>query len=220
LKRRDLLARQLDQLDIPVTAEALDQLLWFLDELLRWNRRINLTAIVDPVEGIEKHLVDSLTLFPVLAGQERLLDIGSGGGFPSIPLKIVFGELQVVSMDASQKKIAFQRHIIRELGIRGVEAIHGRAEQLKKQEAYVGAFEAVVSRAFSSLTVFAGLALPYLSSMGRIIAMKGAKGEEEMQKARQKLNGMGLVCSKVHNLHLPGSGAERTLIVLRRLEQL
>jgi 16S rRNA (guanine527-N7)-methyltransferase len=220
LKRRDLLARQLEQLDIPVTAEALDQLLWFLDELLRWNRRINLTAIVDPVEGIEKHLVDSLTLFPVLAGQERLLDIGSGGGFPSIPLKIVLGELQAVSMDASQKKIAFQRHIIRELGIRGFEAVHGRAEQLKKQGAYVGAFEAVVSRAFSSLAFFAGLALPYLSPRGRIIAMKGAKGEEEMQKALQQLNGMGLVCSKVHNLRLPGSGAERTLIVLRRLEKL
>lgn len=197
-------------------ADGLDRLLWFLDELLRWNRRVNLTAITDPVAGIEKHLVDSLTLLPLLSGQERLLDLGSGGGFPGIPLKIVLPRLRVLSVDAVQKKIAFQRHAIRQLGLEGFEARQGRAEQLPQMQGCGAAFDVVVSRAFTSLSAFAALALPCLSAGGRIVAMKGPEGERERTAAGSQLEEMGLVCTEVRHLQLPDSGAERTLIVLQR----
>lgn len=216
MKRRDALASQLAQCGISVTADNLDRLLWFLEELVRWNRRVNLTAITDPAAGIEKHLVDSLTLVPILSGGERILDLGSGGGFPSIPLKIVLPRLQVLSVDSVQKKIAFQRHAARHLHFDGFEARHGRAEHLPEQPEYAAAFDVVVSRAFTSLSAFAALALPCLAAGGRIVAMKGAEGDRELSVARIELENMGLVCSEVRRLRLPDTRAERTLVILRR----
>lgn len=218
MDRSETLARQLAHMGIPLAAEKFEPLLWFLDELRRWNRRVNLTAITDPVEGVEKHLADSLTLCPLLDGRERMLDLGSGGGFPGIPLKIAMPGLQVVSVDAVQKKIAFQRHAARHLGFGDFQALHLRAEQLPEMEGYAGSFDVIVSRAFTSLSAFVALALPCLAPGGRVIAMKGAEGERELQDAQKDLERMGVVCSEVRRLHLPVTGAVRTLIVLRRTQ--
>lgn len=188
----------------------------FLAELLRWNQKVNLTSITEPAEAREKHLLDSLSLLPLVRGDERLLDIGSGGGFPSIPLKLASPGLQVVSVDAVQKKIAFQRHVARLLGLKGFTAEHLRVEQLPHHPLGVGGFDLVVSRAFAALDQFAALALPCLAPAGRIIAMKGAEGEKELQQHSEALSSLGLVCSELRVLRLPRSGAMRSLIVLTR----
>jgi 16S rRNA (guanine527-N7)-methyltransferase len=211
--RSELLARQLAQLGISVEQETLDKLISFLDELLHWNRRINLTAITDAEAAVEKHLVDSLTLVPMLGGDERMLDLGSGGGFPCIPLKVVFPRLRVFSVDAVQKKIVFQRHAARLLGLEHFEAFHGRAEELPAVEQCAAGFDVVLSRAFTSLPSFAALARPCLAPGGRIIAMKGPEGEQELAEAQGHLESLGLVCREVRRLRLPASGAERTLLV-------
>lgn len=210
------LVRLLEEIGVALADEQQRQLLWFLDELLRWNRRVNLTAITARDEALEKHLVDSLTLLPLLGGTRRLLDLGSGGGFPAIPLKIALPELGVVSVDAVQKKIAFQRHAARHLAFDGFEALHLRAESLAEMEGYSASFDAVVSRAFTSLPAFASLALPCLASGGRIVAMKGADGEQELEAALPDLKRLGLACSEVRTLRLPTSQAQRSLIVLSR----
>jgi len=216
MEPREHLAGQLRQLSLEVSADASDKLLRLLDELLRWNRTHNLTAITDPVEGIEKHLVDSLTLLPLLAGYERLLDLGSGGGFPGLPLKIARPDLSIVSVDSVAKKINFQRHAVRLLGLRGFEPLHARAESLSEFPGYSGGFDVVVSRAFASLPVFASLALPCLQPRGRILAMKGAEGERELMEAESELASYGLFCTDLQQLRLPASGALRCLLVLRR----
>lgn len=216
MQGREELNRQLAQAGLAVDAGACERLLSFLDELLRWNRRVNLTAISDRSEAIEKHLVDSLTLLPLLSGDERILDLGSGGGFPCIPLQIALPGLRVLSVDAVQKKIAFQRHAARLFGLSGFEALHVRAEELPRRDGCAAGFAVVVSRAFTALPSFAALALPCLSSGGRIIAMKGAEGERELAEAREDLAGMGLVCTELRQLRLPASGGARTLIVLQR----
>jgi len=210
------LADQLRQLSLDVSADVPAKLLRLLDELLRWNRTYNLTAIADPVEGIEKHLVDSLTLLPLLTGDERLLDLGSGGGFPGLPLKIARPGLSIVSVDSVAKKINFQRHAVRLLGLRGFEPLHARAESLSEFPGYSGGFDVVVSRAFASLPVFASLALPCLQPRGRILAMKGAEGERELMEAESELASYGLFCTDLQQLRLPASGALRCLLVLRR----
>lgn len=218
MEPKALLAGQLRQLSLPVPAEASEPLLRLLDELLRWNRTHNLTAITDPAEGVEKHLVDSLTLLPLLCGNERLLDLGSGGGFPGLPLKVARPDLRVVSVDAVAKKIAFQRHAVRLLGLCGFEPLHERAEALPRREGFAGGFDVVVSRAFTALPAFARLALPCLAPEGRIIAMKGAEGEAELAQAQPALAALGLACTDLRRLTLPASGAARTLIVLRRVQ--
>jgi 16S rRNA (guanine527-N7)-methyltransferase len=188
----------------------------FLDELLRWNRSINLTAVRDTRAAVEKHLVDSLTLLPLLEGGETLLDLGSGGGLPCIPLKIALPGLRVVSVEVIGKKAAFQRHAARTLELRDFEVRQARAENLPA-EGLDSKFEIVVSRAFSSLGDFVSLALPCLAPGGRIVAMKGPEGESEVATAAPLLDRFGLHRREIRRLRLP-SGADRTLIILMRGE--
>src|SRR5512133_1632453 len=128
-----MLRELLQQLQVEIDAETEARLLRYLDELLHWNRSINLTAIANREEAIEKHLVDALTVLPWLGPAARLLDLGSGAGLPGLALKIARPGLQLTSVDAVAKKITFQRHVIRLLGLTGVEALHGRLEELAQR---------------------------------------------------------------------------------------
>ncbi|TFG86510.1 MAG: 16S rRNA (guanine(527)-N(7))-methyltransferase RsmG [Gemmatimonadales bacterium] len=210
------LAVQLETFGVVLAEPLLESLEWLGRELLRWNRTHNLTAIVDPDEVREKHLVDSLTLLPLLAGAQRLLDLGSGPGFPALPLKIVRPELEIVSVDAVGKKIAFQRHVARTLGFTGFTAVHGRAEELPAHPACAAGFDVVTARALGSLPLLAELARPCLVPGGRLIAMKGAEGAAELVAAQAELEKSGFVCTERRELRLPLSGAERCLLVLKR----
>lgn len=210
------LQQQLRRLEIAIDAEDASRLLWLQSELLRWNRTHNLTAITDPHEAVEKHLVDSLTLLKCLPEAGRLLDLGSGGGFPCLPVKIVRPQLEMVSVDAVAKKIAFQRHVARRLGLTGFSAWHGRAELLAEEQGWGGTFDLVVSRAFTSLTGFIELALPYLKVSGRVIAMKGPEGERELHDAQAWLSERRIVCRRQIKVNLPVSGAGRLLLELQR----
>ncbi|MBE0502035.1 MAG: 16S rRNA (guanine(527)-N(7))-methyltransferase RsmG [Desulfuromonadales bacterium] len=203
------------QLDLAIIESEVD----FLLELLRWNKTYNLTAITDPEEGIERHLVDSLTLFPYLDGAASLLDIGSGGGFPGIPLQIASPALRVVSVDAVAKKIDFQRHIVRRFKLSNFTPWHGRIEQLLKLPCAVEGFDLVVARAFSSLYALLELALPYVKPGGRIVAMKGPEGGRELVEVGKWLTENDLYCSQQIFLTLPGSGACRSLLFFARKPQ-
>lgn len=210
------LRQGLESLGLEVPAEAHPRLLWYLKEMRRWSARINLTAIKDPDEGIEKHLLDSLAPLPLLGEGERLLDLGSGAGMPSIPLKIARPSLSVASVESVGKKATFQRHVVRTLGLAGFDVRQERAEHLCRPEGVAGSFSVAISRAFSSLGDFATLALPALLPSGRLIAMKGPEGERELEKARPFLVELGLSVGELKYLRLPFSGAVRTLIVLER----
>ena len=199
---------------IPVAAEV--AMLTYLDELLYLNRRINLTAITDSTIAIEKHLVDSLTVMPLLRGDERLLDLGSGAGLPGIPLKIARPGLKVLSVDAVRKKIDFQRHVVRRLGLSGFLPFHARIEDLAGHPEATPPFELAVTRAVGSLVDLADLSFSLLSADGRLIAMKGPEGEREVKEAEQALDKRGLYCSELRALRLPLSGAGRLLVVIER----
>lgn len=204
---------------ITLEAPVLERLAWLAAELLRWNRTHNLTAITDPDEVNEKHLADSLTLLPLLVGTTRLLDLGSGAGFPALPLKIACPELEVVSVDAVGKKVAFQRHVARTLHLSGFTAMHTRAEELAGSASCRSGFAVITARALGSLPLLARLADPCLAPAGRLIAMKGAEAEAELAAARAELAALGFACTAQHRLRLPVSGAERTLLVLERCAQ-
>ena len=206
----------LDDLGLDVTPEAIVQLEKLVDELLRWNRRRNLTAIVERDEILEKHLVDSLTLLPFIGRTGRLLDIGSGAGFPALPLKIARPDLEIVSVDAVGKKIDFQRHIARSFGLDGFTALHERFESLVDHADYCQAFEVVTARALCTLGELQAMARPFLAPGGRLMAMKGPGGSEEIAALSGQSRESGWSAT-VHRLKLPVSGADRCLIEIEYL---
>ena len=214
---RVVLAELLAPLGVVLDEEVLERLEWLGRELLRWNRSHNLTAIADPAEVREKHLVDSLTLLPLLGEARRLLDLGSGAGFPALPLKIARPALEVVAVDAVGKKVAFQRHVARALKLTGFTALHGRAEQLAASPLCAAGFDVITARALGTLPMLAELAAPCLASGGRLIAMKGPEGPAELATAQAELAGLGFACGALHSLRLPVSAAERCLLVLHRV---
>jgi 16S rRNA (guanine527-N7)-methyltransferase len=213
-RAKALLVAGAGELGVTLGASELGKLYAFASELKKWSRKINLTAIRGDEEIALKHFLDSLALLRVVGLTGDLLDIGSGGGFPAIPLKITRRELQVVSVDAVEKKIFFQRHVARILGLHGFEALHARAEELAARRA--GFFDWVVSRAFTDIPTFVRIALPLLKEQGKIIAMKGRSGREEAAAATASLRGMGGEVREIIEFHLPGSRDARSLIIINR----
>lgn len=183
-------------------------------ELTKWNQKINLTAIRSLNDIAVKHLLDSLTLAAHIKLTGRLLDIGSGAGFPAIPISIVRPDLEVVSVDAVQKKIMFQKHMARSLALTNFAAVHARVESL-----FTGTgekFDFIVSRAFSSIENFAELSLPLLAGGGKIVAMKGQAGRAEALDAEAVLAKLQVQVESVIEFNLPISGDGRSLIVLTK----
>ena len=208
----ELLLRCTEELGLSLDSNQLEHFGVFADELKKWNRKINLTAIRDDRDIIVKHFADSLTLIGILKETGSLLDLGSGGGFPAIPLKIMLPRLSVVSVDAVEKKILFQRHAARLLKLHDFTALHARGEDLVKNHDV--RFDYIVSRAFSDLPCFVSLALPLLKGSGRIIAMKGKGGEGDAAAASRALADLGVRILHCIPRKLPVTGDDRYLVVM------
>jgi len=227
---RELLQQQAVSVDIHLKNEVLALLEKFAAELLAWNEKTNLTAITNPAEVAEKHMLDSLipgrfiqSALP--AGALTLLDIGSGGGFPGIPLKIFMPEMRVTMVDSVRKKINFLKYAILTLKFDGIDAIHARVEDLARQAEFAGHFDVVISRAFTALDRFVMLAVPFIKPGGIIIAMKGKEVQKELDDLGKKAVGPGIYKIGGHHLSLhlekytlPDSEGQRSLVILRKVE--
>jgi len=187
----------------------------YLQELLKWNRKINLTAIRTEKGVILKHFLDSLSVYPYLPHASTLLDIGSGAGFPGIPLKMVKPSLEITLIDSVRKKVDFQRHIIRELGLKGIEAIHGRFQDRTNLKGLEGRFGIIVSRAFSDLRNLLILSFPFLKKGGWVIAMKGGGGDKEIRLLTET-KGIQFRLQKTISFVLPFSSFKRTILLFER----
>ncbi|MBI1912283.1 MAG: 16S rRNA (guanine(527)-N(7))-methyltransferase RsmG [Deltaproteobacteria bacterium] len=181
---KELLKQGASELGLDLGESAPESFLKYFKELKTWNKKINLTSVDSDRDIIIRHFLDSLTAVPYVNGSKRLLDIGAGGGFPGIPLKIVLPELEVVLMDSVEKKVFFMRQVIRTLGLSNqkIEAVAARIEDPAVIERYKGAFDCVISRAFSELKNFLRLSLPYIEVGGRIVAIKGPAVSEELKE--------------------------------------
>lgn len=211
---RNTLVQAASAMEIELSDEQIGALVLYAEELKKWNRKINLTAISSDREIAVKHLVDALCMARLLKDAERLLDIGSGAGIPSVPLKIALPDLEIVSVDAVGKKVHFQRHITRLLNFERFKALHTRVEELVGGG--TGLFDVITSRAFSDLALFARLAVPLLADEGRIIAMKGPAVKSELEAAHSALEFLGCAISSIDHYSLPFNNGERCLITIRR----
>jgi len=201
------------EIGILLGEDELKQFSRFAAELSKWNSKINLTAITNDKEVVLKHFLDSLTVAGKVQLAGKLLDIGSGAGFPGIPLQIVRPDLEIVSVDAVEKKILFQRHAARTLGLVNFKAIHARGETL--QGIYGSYFDIIVSRAFTDFLSFVKMVFPLLAVGGTIVAMKGSEGKSEVVQYEKELTGFGLCVESVQEFGLPVTGDRRSIITIK-----
>lgn len=203
-----------ESFNVSVTPQQIDQFLTYTELLLTWNRTTNLTRITNVSDIAVKHFLDSMAALPHLPQKGRLLDIGSGAGFPGLVLKIMRPELTVTLIDSVRKKTSFLQHMKRTLSLSEVNIHHVRAEALKNEPSEKHAYQAVVSRALASLKNFTDLAIPFLAMDGFICAYKGKIDEREMSELRESPIFASLVVSQ-KTLPLPHTDQQRTLVIIQ-----
>jgi len=197
----------------------LDQFKMYYNNLIEYNKKTNLTKITEFNEVLIKHFFDSLSpAFYYNFSNKKIIDIGAGAGFPSIPLKILFPSMEVTLLDSSLKRINFLELICNELKLSKVTIIHGRAEELAKTDQHRAAYDIAIARAVARLSVLSELSLPFVKIDGYFIALKGAKAVEEVIEANKVIKIMGGGIYKNQTLKLPMDNGERTIIFIRKIK--
>ena len=169
-----------EKIDIKFTEEQLNQFYEYMNLLLEWNEKINLTAITDPNEVILKHFIDSLTINKYIKENSTLADVGTGAGFPGIPLKILRPDLKITLVDSLNKRINFLNEVINKLNLVNIETVHSRIEDFGKDKKYRESFDFVTARAVANLAVLSEYLLPIAKVGGQCVCMKGSSVEEEL----------------------------------------
>lgn len=207
--------KEVEKLNISVTKENLASLAKYKDLLVEYNKKFNLTAIKSDEEIYLKHFYDSLTLIKAcsLNGNLKLLDIGTGAGFPGIVLKIFYPDLELTLLDSNHKKIAFLEVVIKELNLKNVTCINSRAENLPKT--YREYFDIVTSRAVAHLRILLELSIPYLKVGGKLIAMKGLS-EDEIKESAKILEKLDSTIVDTIKFNLPIEGSNRSLVIIQK----
>ncbi len=214
--------KDLDELQIILSDFQVKQFLLYYEMLIEKNKVMNLTAITDFNEVLKKHFIDSLSLVKAYdlnvtdLSNISLIDIGTGAGFPGIPLKIAFANLNVTLMDSLNKRVDFLNKVISELGLNGINAIHGRAEDYAKPDQLRERYDLCVSRAVANLSTLSEYCLPYVKVGGKFISYKSEKITEEMKDAEYAINLLGGKIEEQINFMLPNSDLYRNLFVVSK----
>ncbi len=214
------------ELEVQIDQGETDKFVIHALELIKWNKKINLTAITDPLEIAVKHFIDSIVPVPMIPPKSSLLDIGSGGGFPGIPLKILMPSLSVTIIDASRKKVSFLKHVIRVLSLNSIEAHHIRTKDVAISCSLPNTYDVIISRAVSSMDTFILTAYPLVAKDGIIIAMQG--------KAYEKIDSVYSIKNKISDIlgenknsftlvfkkyKLPYLKSKRCIVVIKKVRQ-
>jgi len=215
----ELVAAGAAELGAPVTPSQIEALACHAAELVRWNQKINLTRISDPADMAIKHYVDSLACIPYIPVGADILDIGTGGGFPGIPLAVVAQPRSVLMIDSVGKKISFLQHAIRLMGLPNAQARHARAQELQAQTTYREYYDRIVCRALADIAQIIELAFPLLKPGGMVVALKGRTDRVAQESRRLDSSGQkkqGPVNMQIATYRLPVLNEERNLILLTK----
>ncbi|MCR2805307.1 16S rRNA (guanine(527)-N(7))-methyltransferase RsmG [Paenibacillus soyae] len=210
----------LEEKGITLSPRQLEQFEAYYTMLVDWNERMNLTGITEREAVYEKHFYDSVSLsfFVDLAQIQTLADIGSGAGFPSIPLKICYPHLNVVIVDSLNKRIGFLKALVEGLGLTGVDCVHGRAEDVSRLPQYRDSFDLVTARAVARLNVLNEFCLPFVKKGGTFAAMKGAQSDEEVQEAKVSFRELKGSLKSQFQFRLPHELSDRHIVLVEKVE--
>lgn len=195
-----------------------EQFYQYMQLLIEWNEKINLTAITEPKDIILKHFIDSITINKYIKDSDNIMDIGTGAGFPGIPLKIMNSDKKFVLVDALNKRINFLNQVCEKLGLKDIKCIHTRAEELANNAEHREIYEIVVSRAVARLNILLEYMLPFVKVGGLCICMKGPNIEEELKEAEKAILVLGGKVEKVENFLLPESDVERNIVIIKKVK--
>lgn len=206
------------KLNIVFSEKQIKQFFKYMNLLIEWNNKINLTAIIEPKEIILKHFIDSLTINKYIEQNKILVDVGTGAGFPGIAVKIYRPDVKVVLVDSLNKRINFLNEVVKELQLENIQTIHSRVEEFGKNKKYRESFDIVTARAVANLTVLSEYLLPLAKVNGKCICMKGSEIEEEINNSKNAINILGGKIEKIDQFKLPDSDINRNIIIINKLK--
>ena len=213
---KEIIKRQVKLLKIELSENKIKKFYNYMNLLIEWNQKINLTSITDPKEIILKHFIDSLTINKYIKENTKMIDVGTGAGFPGIPLKILRDDIEIILLDSLNKRIKFLDIVIEELKLNKISTIHSRAEDIGRDEKYREKFDYATSRAVANLSTLAEYLIPLVKIKGEVIAMKGAEIKEELETSKKSINVLGGKLNSVEEFCLPETNMKRSVIIIQK----
>lgn len=193
-----------------------EQFFTYMNMLIEWNEKMNLTAITEPEDIILKHFVDSLTILNDIKDNSTVVDVGTGAGFPGIPLSIMNPTLKITLVDSLNKRLIFLQEVVNKLNLKNIEIIHARAEELGQNKKYREQFDVATSRAVANLSTLSEYLIPLVKVGGKVISMKASEAQAEIDEAKKAIEVLGGTLNEVKEFNLPGSDIGRTIIVINK----
>lgn len=211
---------ELKNLGIILTDKQREQFDRYYELLIEWNKVMNLTGITDYDEVILKHFIDSLMLSEIcdMSNVSAMIDVGTGAGFPGIPIKIVYPHINAILLDSLNKRLKFLNTVIEELGLESVQTLHGRAEDYARKTEYRESFDLCVSRAVANLSTLSEYCLPFVKKDGTFISYKGGASDQEVKQAERAVDLLGGKVETIYKFTLPGTDMGRTLVEIKKIK--